>query len=177
MSQVEQSAVLFYADYLRLEAEQRTVTDNCRYFFVHGVPMNACYIAGVEPFYDETNQYYIQALHEYETLKSVYGKDGVMSFIEDICILKTRGMTDAEKMLTHIFQYCYYKKLKSAIAKYRRWKNNITYRHIIKNDDGNPQLARCSAQIAHVEKTRGDRVESSIQKSSRIDDRELEKNP
>lgn len=100
-----------------------------------------------------------------------------MSFIEDICILKTRGMTDAEKMLTHIFQYCYYKKLKSAIAKYRRWKNNITYRHIIKNDDGNPQLARCSAQIAHVEKTRGDCVESSIQKSSRIDDRELEKNP
>ena len=55
---VSLNAVLYYADYLSLYYTSIPVTDTCKYFFIHGVPMNSCYIAGVEPFYDPENQYF-----------------------------------------------------------------------------------------------------------------------
>lgn len=44
MNEIELNAVLFYADYLSLKHKQRPVTDVCKYFYIHGVPINVCHI-------------------------------------------------------------------------------------------------------------------------------------
>ena len=44
MSNIELSAILFYADFLSLKAVSHPVTDNCKYFYVYGIPMNSAFI-------------------------------------------------------------------------------------------------------------------------------------
>lgn len=61
MSTVELNCILYYADFLSLKHECKPVTDNCKYFFVFGVPKNAAFIVGCEPVYDTENPYFIQA--------------------------------------------------------------------------------------------------------------------
>ena len=61
MTQIELNAILYYADFLSLKAENKPVTDNCKYFFVNGAPTNALYIIDLEPEYDRENPYLIQA--------------------------------------------------------------------------------------------------------------------
>lgn len=40
MNVIELSAILYYADFLALKTENRTVTDNCKYMFIYGTPIN-----------------------------------------------------------------------------------------------------------------------------------------
>ena len=56
---IELNAILYYADYLCLKEESKTVTDNCKYYFIYGNPINSAYIVDLQPFYDEESPYYV----------------------------------------------------------------------------------------------------------------------
>lgn len=58
MNKIELNAILYYADFLSMKARSRPVTDNCKYFFVHGVPINSAFILDLEPVYDEEDYYF-----------------------------------------------------------------------------------------------------------------------
>jgi hypothetical protein len=57
MNEIEHNAILFYADFLSLQRENHPVTDNCKYFFIHGFPINSAYIVDMEPEYDINDKY------------------------------------------------------------------------------------------------------------------------
>ena len=61
MNNIELNAILFYADYMSLRDTSIPVTDNCKYFFVFGCPINAAYILDLEPIYDHENKYLLEA--------------------------------------------------------------------------------------------------------------------
>ena len=105
MNDIELNAILYYADFLSLKDVSQPVTDNCKYFFVHGVPVNSLYIIDLEPVYDKNNQYFQQDKDEYEMIKNKFGEEGVESFIEDVCSIRACGSVDAERMLKCIHQY------------------------------------------------------------------------
>ena len=170
----ELSAILYYADFLSIQQLSVPVTDTCKYFYIHDVPMNACFIANTSPFYDENNPYFKQSLHEYTTLKNKFGDEGISSFINNICNLKACGCVSGEMMIRCIHQYSPRKRYEKALSIYQEWKNNLTYKHIIKNEDGKSIIANCSKEIAHIEKSSGLLVESSLLEGSRIHDEMLE---
>ena len=102
MNNIELNAILFYADYMSLRDEHHPVTDNCKYFYVHGAPINSAFILNLEPEYDETNPYFVQAYTEYTIIRDKYGDEGVDSFIDDICAIRACGSVDAIQMLNRI---------------------------------------------------------------------------
>jgi len=65
MTHIELNAVLYYADFLSLKHECHPVTDNCKYFFIHGCPVNSAFIVDLEPEYDVDNPYFIRAIQEF----------------------------------------------------------------------------------------------------------------
>lgn len=105
MNLIELNAILYYADFLSLKAKSHPVTDTCKYFFIHGVPINSAYIVDLEPVYDEENEYFQQAKAEYIIIRDKFGEDGVESFIDDICNIRACGSVDAERMLQCIHQF------------------------------------------------------------------------
>ena len=155
MNHIELNAILYYADFLSLKEISQPVTDNCKYFYVHGVPMNSLFILDLEPIYDERNQYFQQAKIEYELIKSKYGEEGVESFIDDVCCIRACGSVDAERMLKCIHQYSNKKQRKEAFKNYYEWKENQYYSHITINEDGDPQEKQCTSYVYHVERMLG----------------------
>ena len=153
MTTAELSAILYYADFLSLQSESKPITDTCKYFYIHGIPINAAYIAGVEPTVDYESKYYTQALLEYQQIKEGAGEDGIMSYIEDIGELRGRGAIDAEQLLKYIHRFSSKKERKQAFDTYKNWKYNQTFTHIIKDDDGNPQEVECSKYVYHYERS------------------------
>lgn len=152
INNIELNAILYYADFLSLKAVQHPVTDNCKYFFIHGVPINSLYILNLEPVYDENDEYFKQAKVEYEAIRDKFGEDGVESFIEDICSIRACGSVNAERMLQCIHQYSNKKERKQAIKNYNVWKNNQTYTHITINEDGDKIEKTCTSYVYHVER-------------------------
>lgn len=152
INNIELNAILYYADFLSLKAVQHPVTDNCKYFFIHGVPINSLYILNLEPVYDENDEYFKQAKVEYEAIRDKFGEDGVESFIEDICSIRACGSVNAERMLQCIHQYSNKKERKQAIKNYNTWKNNQTYTHITINEDGDRIEKTCTSYVYHVER-------------------------
>lgn len=136
MTMIELNAILYYADFLSMKETSTPVTDTCKYFFIHGTPMNSCYIAGTEPMYDPENQYFKQSKEEFEQIKSKFGESGAMSFVEDICSLKSCGAVSGERMLRCIHQYNGKKEFEIALAKYEKWRKDLIFQHIIKDEDG-----------------------------------------
>ena len=155
MNDVEHNAILYYADFLSLKAISQPVTDTCKYFFIHGAPINSAYILDLEPVYDEDNQYYQQARMEYLTIRNKFGEDGVQSFIDDICSIKAAGSVNAEQMLQCIHQFDSKKDRKTAFKAYRDWLNNQVYTHIIINENGDPEEKECSKSVYHAERMLG----------------------
>lgn len=102
MNNIELNAILYYADYLSLKAINKPVTDNCKYFFIHGAPINSLFILDLEPIYDKNNEYFKQSKTEYEIIRDKFGEEGVESFIDDICCIKACGTVDAKLMLKRI---------------------------------------------------------------------------
>lgn len=41
---IKHNAILYYADYLSLKDTSTTLTDNCKYYFIYGAPINSAYI-------------------------------------------------------------------------------------------------------------------------------------
>ena len=139
MNNIELSAILYYADFLSLKSVCHPVTDNCKYFFVHGVPFNSLYILDMEPLYDENDVYFQQAKAEYSIIKDKFGEEGVESFVDDICSIKACGSVNAESMLKCIHQYSNKKERKQAFNTYYAWKNSQLYTHTTINEDGNTE--------------------------------------
>lgn len=171
---IELNAILYYADFLSMKETSTPVTDTCKYFFIHGAPINACYIANVEPMYDPENQYFKQSKEEFEQLRDRFGEAGAMSFIDDICSLKACGTVSGENMLRCIHQYGRKKEFEQALSKYNKWKKDLIFQHIIKDEDGRYKHTTCTKAIAHFEKHKGLPVESSIYESAGEDYTDVE---
>ena len=116
MNIIQQSVVLYYADFLSLQQESIPVTDNCKYYYIHNVPINSAYIVDREPFYEENNEYYKKSIEEYNKLKDKFDEEGANSFIQNICNLSAMGCIDAELMLRHIHQYSSKETRKKALT-------------------------------------------------------------
>lgn len=170
MNDIELNAILYYADFLSLKAISQPVTDNCKYYYIHGVPINSLYIIDLEPVYDKDNQYIQQATKEYDMIKSKFGEEGIESFIEDICSIKACGVVDAKRMLNCIHQYSSKKQRKEAFGVYYEWKNNLKYTHETINEKGDIVDTECTQYVYHHEralklsgllKSRGNNTENS----------------
>ena len=151
INKVELNAILYYADFLSLKELSIPVTDNCKYFFIYGAPMNAAYIVDLQPFYDEQNPFYQQAYDEYMALRDKFGDDTVVNFVDDICKLKALGSIDGKQMLQCIHQFSSKSERKAAFRRYERWRSHQKYSHLTINDDGNPEEHSCSRYVAHYE--------------------------
>lgn len=152
MSKFEFNSILFYADFLSLKDRSIPLTQPCKYFFVHGYPVNAAYIAQVIPDVDLDNDYIKQALSEYKLLQDKFGQDGVDSFINSICSIQSSGMVDAERLLKYIHQFSSKTERKLALKTYYNHINNLTYTHETINEDGDPQETECTRYVAHAER-------------------------
>ena len=73
----ELNAILYYADFISLREINETVTDNCKYFYIHKTPINVSYMSDTTPFYDVTNRFFMQAKPEYLMIKSKFGDEGI----------------------------------------------------------------------------------------------------
>lgn len=152
MNDIELSAVLYYADFLSMKANSYPVTDNCKYFFVYGIPMNSLFILNLRPIYDENNQYFQQAYAEYNILKNKFGDSGVKSFIDDICSIKACGSVDGQQMLKCIHQFSSKRERRTAFNTYQTWKSKQKYTHIVANEDGDDEEKECTPYIYHFER-------------------------
>lgn len=152
MNNIELNAILYYADFLSLQSISIPVTDNCKYFYIHGTPINSCYILDLEPIYNEDNPYFQQSLSEYTLLKDKFGEEGVISFVENLANLSARGCVTAEQMLNTIHQFSTKIERKQAFQTYNSWKKHKTYTHTLINEDGIPEERECSAYTYHVER-------------------------
>ena len=155
MNNIELNAILYYADYLSLKAISKPVTDNCKYFFIHGAPINSLFILDLEPIYDKDNEYFKQSKTEYEIIRNKFGEEGIESFIDDICCIKACGTVDAKLMLKRIHQYSNKNERKQAFRAYNNWKNSQKYTHFTINEKGEAIEIPCSSYVYHVERMLG----------------------
>ena len=153
VNNIELNAILYYADFLSLQSINIPVTDNCKYFYIHGTPINSCYILDLEPIYDQNNQYFKQSMQEYLTLRNKFGEEGAISFIENLANLSARGCVTAQQMLNVIHQYSSKIERKQAFAQYNKWKNNKRYTHTLINEDGKLEEIECTMYTYHVERS------------------------
>lgn len=149
MNNLQQSIILYYADYLSLKDISIPVTDNCKYYFLYRLPMNSAYILDLEPMYDVENKYYQQAYIEYQQLINKFGEDCAQDFVENICNLSAMGTINAKQMLQCIHHYSTRQDRKKAFDTYEKWKSNQTYTQTTINEDGDQVETPCTMYIAH----------------------------
>lgn len=166
MNEIELNAILYYADYMSLRDEDQPVTDNCKYYYIHGIPINSAFLIDAEPFYDPNNKYFVKAYNEYNMIKNKFGEEGVDSFIEDLCAIRACGTVDAKRMLAYINQYNTKIERKRSYSRYYRWYNNQVYTYLAINEDGEYEEVQCSRDVAYLERRRTGR---GFYKGSRID--------
>ena len=152
LNEVERNCVLYYADYLSLEHTSKPVTDNCKYYFIHGLPINSAYILDMKPLFNPANGYIIKALKEYKLIKNKFGDEGVESYIGDICMLRARGCVNAIQMLEQIHLHSTKKERLFAFKEYHRWINEQKYEHLTKDEEGNQKWERCTRYVSHAER-------------------------
>lgn len=151
MNEFEMSSILYYADFLSLQYQDQPCTDSCKYFFIHGVPMNIAYIINQQPVYDINNKWFQKSLKEYSMLKSKYGYDGAQSFLKNICNLGVSGSVNDTQMMKYIHRYDDKRERDNAFEQFKINKNNKKYSHFITNDDGEIVEEQCTKYIAHAE--------------------------
>lgn len=171
MSNFQLSAVLYYADFLSLKEVSKPITDNCKYYFIYNFPMNVAYIVDSEPMYSADNKYFKQAMDEYNRLTDKFGEEGALSFIDDICSLKSCGVVDAKRMLTYIHQYSTKKERIHAFSIYDKWLKDQIYTYTTIDEDGNPLESECTRYVAHYEKNN---TKSKVYTGSRTSKEKLE---
>lgn len=152
MNEFELSAILFYSDFLSLQETSTSVTDTCKYFYIYDTPINACFIAGVQPEYDINNQYFQKAYRTYIAIKDRFGDDGIRSFLDNICNLKVTGSVSGTQMLKYIHRFDTKKDRVKAYNVYKKSKQNQTYKHIINGEYGLEE-AECTKYVAHSQQS------------------------
>ena len=153
LTREEQNMVLYYADFLSLKKCSKPVTDNCKYYFINGLPINSAYLVDAEPEYQKANKFICQALKEYRAIKHRFGADGAESFIGDIGMLRARGCIDAISILQQIHIYSTRKERKYAFKEYYSWIKRQKYIHETINEDGKTKKSPCTRYVAHAEKS------------------------
>ena len=151
MNNIEESVILYYADFLSLKEQNIPLTDNCKYFYIHGIPINCAYMVDKTPWFDKESKYYKQAQEEYKMIYNKFGEDGVVGFVENICNLQAMGAVNAEQMLNCIHMYSDKQTKKAALKEYYKWKKNQRYSHLTINENEDPQRIQCSRYIARAE--------------------------
>ena len=151
MNDLELNAILYYADFLSLQHQNHPVTDNCKYFFIHGCPINSAYIVDLEPEFNPDDEYFVQATQEFYAIKDKYDDEAVMSFIDDICSIRACGSVDAEQMLKCIHRFSNKHERKLALNEYHEWKKQQFYSHLTINENGDPQETQCTKYFKHAE--------------------------
>ena len=148
---VEQNAILYYADYIALRDSSTTVTDNCKYYFIHNSPINSAYIVDSQPFFSTDNPYYQQAKREFELIKNKYDTEGYLSFVDNLCNLAALGVIDARNMLQCMHKYSSRHDRTDAFRRYDKWINSQKYTHLVRNDNGDLERVECTKYVAHAE--------------------------
>lgn len=148
------SYVLFYADYLSLRETYTPITDNCKYYYIMGMPINCTKMVNSEPVYDVQNQYYVQAYQELTQIRNKVGLQALATFIRDLCNVFALGCINGEQMLKCILCYDSSKLRRKAINKYKQHMKDIQYNHIVKNDDGENISEPCTKYVYHVDQRR-----------------------
>lgn len=159
---IELSAILYYADFLSMKERSIPVSDNCKYFFIYNAPINASYIAGVQPIFDENDEFFKQSLTEYTSLRRSFGDDGILSFVNSICNLSSCGKVSGEDMLRCLHRYSQKSEKAAALNKYKQHIKSTKYSHLIKKEDGKQSRVECSKYVAHVELAKNDPTEPKI---------------
>lgn len=152
MNQFEMSAILYYADFLSLQYSNKPCTESCKYFFVHGVPMNVAYIVDQEPVYDVDDQWFQKSLEEYSMLKHKFGDDGAISFLKNLCNLGSAGSVNATQMMKYIHRYDEKQERDKAFRLFKLNRSKKKYTHLTRNDDGDITQKECSKYVAHAER-------------------------
>ena len=153
MNQFEMSAVLYYADFLSLQYSNKPCTESCKYFFIHGVPMNIAYIIDQEPVYDVDDQWFQRSLKEYSMLKHKFGQEGAISFTKNICNLGITGSVNATQMMKYIHRYDEKQERDKAFRLFKINRSKKKYTHITRNDDGDITQEQCSKYVSHAERS------------------------
>ena len=146
---VSLNAVLYYADYLSLYHTYTPITDTCKYFIIYGTPVNAAYLDGNSPVYDEDNIYYKQALDELRKVQQKTGRSGLITFLQNICKVFARGCVNGEQMLDCILYYKTKREKRDARAKYNEYMNSRLYK-LEQIVDGEPQTITCNKYVKHT---------------------------
>lgn len=152
MNEFEMSAVLYYADFLSLQHSNKPCTESCKYFYIHGVPMNIAYIIQQQPVYNPDNQWFKKSLEEYSLLKQKYGIDGVSSFLKNICNLGVAGAVNATQMMKYIHRYDSVEERNKAFRLYKINRIKKKYTHLTRNNDGETVEEECTKYIAHADR-------------------------
>ena len=152
MNQFEMSAILYYADFLSLQYSNKPCTESCKYFFVHGVPMNIAYIVDQEPVYDVDDQWFQKSLKEYSMLKHKFGDDGAISFLKNLCNLGSAGSVNATQMMKYIHRYDEKQERDKAFRLFKLNRSKKKYTHLTRNEDGDITQEECSKYVAHAER-------------------------
>lgn len=145
-----QSYVLFYADYLSLRDTYTPITDNCKYYYILGMPINVTRLVGYEPVYNKESKYYVQAYQELDQIRNNAGLEALSTFIRDLCNVFALGCINGEQMLKCILCYDTSKARKKAIAKYKEYMKNIKYTQNVRDDDGDIVQEPCTKYIYHT---------------------------
>ena len=151
MNQFEMSSVLYYADFLSLQYANKPCTEQCKYFFIHGSPVNIAYIVDQEPVYDVDNQWFQKSLREYSMLKHKFGEEGAISFAKNICNLGIAGSVNATQMMKYIHRYDEKEERNKAFRLFKQNRSKQRYTHLTRNDDGEIVEEECSKYVAHAE--------------------------
>ena len=157
------SYVLFYADYLSLRETYTPITDNCKYYYIAGMPINCAILQDLQPVYDVQNQYYVQAYQELDLIRQKMGFEALASFVRDLCNVFALGCINGEQMLKCILCYDTSKVRKKAISKYRAHMKNIDYTQKVCDDDGNIVEEPCTKYVYHVNQAKN--IKNDIQKT------------
>ncbi|WP_277045335.1 hypothetical protein [Sharpea azabuensis] len=127
----------------------RHVTDNCKYYYLYGAPINVAYICDSKPFYDEEDKYYIQSIKEITAIINKAGIDEATNFVNAICNVRAMGVVDANLMLKQIHQFSTQIDRNTAFSDYNRWISSQKYSCIYTNEHGDSVRQVCTRYIAH----------------------------
>lgn len=153
LNMTELSMILYYADFLSLRDRSIPVTDNCKYFYIYGVPINSAFILDMTPVFSINDKYFQQALNEFSIIKSKFNDDGLRSFVDDICSIRNCGMVDWRRMLTYIHQFSTKKEKLKSFNICETFLNNLRYKHTYMND-GEQQEGEQTKYVFHVEQAK-----------------------
>lgn len=101
-------------------------------------------------------------MEELDAIHKKYGKDGVMSYIDDICYIRACGAVDAETMLNYSLRWAAPETKKRARTEYNQYLQDQHYYITITDEDGLPKQIECTRYVAYCSPTGTNRKEPEV---------------